>query len=160
MMKPTALKLLLLAPTVSLLAALATAPAQADTATRVDDSGTVVSQPTVQMQWRQPVPGRRPDHTVQARIKVNVHLNVAPWVNRPVRLYMGLAPLNGPQVQASWSTAGRLMPGTLRSGARTLVYAGPIKTSTFDDAIELTLTTDGRALTSLQSLQFYFEIES
>ena len=88
--------------------------ADANAATsRVDDSGTIVSQSVVPMRWRQLVPGRGADHTVEASLRVAVRLNLARWLNQPVRVYMALAASPGEPVQASWRTQGRLLPGAL-----------------------------------------------
>ena len=127
---------------------------------RVDDSGTIVSQAVVPMRWRQLVPGRGADHTVEASLRVAVRLNVARWLNQPVRVYMALAPAPGEPVQASWRTQGRWLPGTVRSGARTLIYDGVARSASLEETLELTLSTDGRALVSQQSLQFYFEVDT
>ena len=127
---------------------------------RVDDSGTIVSQAVVPMRWRQLVPGRGADHTVEAGLRVAVRLNLARWLNQPVRVYMALAPAPGEPVQASWRTQGRLLPGALKSGGRTLVYDGVARSPTLEETLELTLSTDGRALVSQQALQFYFEVDT
>ena len=127
---------------------------------RVDDSGTIVSQAVVPMRWRQLVPGRGADHTVEAGVRVAVRLNLARWLNQPVRVYMALAPSPGEPVQASWRTQGRLLPGALRSGARALIYDGVARSASLEETLELTLSTDGRALVSQQALQFYFEVDT
>ena len=129
-------------------------------ASRVDDSGTIVSQAVVPMRWRQLVPGRGADHTVEASLRVAVRLNLARWLNQPVRVYMALAPSPGEPVQASWRTQGRLLPGTLKSGARALIYEGLARSASLEETLELTLSTDGRALVSQQALQFYFEVDT
>ena len=135
--------------------------ADANAATsRVDDSGTIVSQAVVPMRWRQLVPGRGADHTVEASLRVALRLNLARWLNQPVRVYMALAPSPGEPVQASWRTQGRLLPGTLRSGARALIYDGVARSASLEETMELTLSTDGRALVSQQTLQFYFEVDT
>jgi hypothetical protein len=136
------------------------APAASASTVRVDDSGTVVNQPVVSMRWRKPVPSRAQDHNVDAEVRVALRLNMAPFLNRPVRLFMGLAPLTGDPVTASWRTQGRLLPGTVRSGARTLIYNGVASSSQLEETIDVTLTTDGRNLASTQTLQFYFEVDS
>ena len=134
-------------------------PASAVTA-RVDDSGTTVSQAVVPMRWKQIVPGRGADHAVEAGVRVAARLNLAPWLNRPVRLYMALAPSTGEPVHASWRTQGRLLAGAVRSGARTLVFEGVVRAASLEETMDLTLTTDGRALVSPQALQFYFEVDT
>lgn len=127
---------------------------------RVDDSGTTVSQGVVPMRWKQLVPGRGADHAVEASVKVALRLNLAKWINQPIRLYMGLAPSAGEPIYASWRTQGRLMPGAVRSGARSIIFNGVATAATLEEAIELVLKTDGRALVAPQALQFYFEIDS
>ena len=59
---------------------------------RVDDTGTVVGQPVTPMRWRQLAPGRAADNTVEGRVPVSVRLSLGPWLNRPARIYMALAP--------------------------------------------------------------------
>ena len=143
-----------------LAAALFGAPGAGAATTRVDDSGTVVSQGVVPMRWKQLVPGRGADHSVEAGVRVALRLNLTRWVNQPVRLYMALAPAAGEPVFASWRTQGRLLPGALRSGGRTLVFDGVANAATLEETLDLTLRTDGRALVAPQSLQFYFEVDT
>lgn len=126
---------------------------------RVDDTGTVVSQPVTAMKWRQLVPSRAGDNTVEGQLNVALRLNLSSWVNRPARIYMALAPTEGEQLQATWRTQGRLLPGALRSGGRTLVYDGVVRDPFLTETIQLSLAADGRLLTRTQSLQFFFEIE-
>lgn len=143
-----------------LAAALFGAPGAGAATTRVDDSGTVVSQGVVPMRWKQLVPGRGADHSVEAGVRVALRLNLTRWVNQPVRLYMALAPAAGEPVFASWRTQGRLLPGALRSGGRTLVFDGVANAATLEETLDLTFRTDGRALVAPQSLQFYFEVDT
>jgi hypothetical protein len=128
--------------------------------TRVDDSGTIVSQSVVPMRWRQLVPGRGADNSVEASLRVALRLNLAPWLNKPVRLYMALAPASGEPIYASWRTQGRLLPGALRSGGRELIFQGVANAASLEETLDLTLRTDGRALVSTQALQFYFEVDT
>jgi hypothetical protein len=126
---------------------------------RVDDSGTVLSQGVVPMRWKQLVPGRGADHSVEASLRVALRLNLARWVNQPVRVYMALAPAAGEPVYASWRTQGRLLPGSLRSGSRVLIFEGVTPSPALEETLDLSLRTDGRALVYPQSLQFYFEVD-
>ena len=144
----------------ALAVAIAAAAAPAAASVRVDDTGTVVSMPVVPMRWRQLVPGRGADNTVEAQLRVALRLNLAPWVNQQVRLYMVLAPVNTETVVASWRTQGRLLAGTLRSGTRALVFEGRVPAAVLQETIDLTLATDGRALVGAQALQFSFEIDT
>ncbi|RYX95349.1 MAG: hypothetical protein EOO28_11330 [Comamonadaceae bacterium] len=151
------------APTLVLLAALCASmvPLAVSAATaRVDDTGTTLSQGVVTMRWRQLVPGRASDNTVQAGVRVALRLNLQRWLNQPVRLYMALPPATCEPVHAEWRTQGRLLPGSLRTGARTLIFDGVATAALLEETLDLTLRTDGRSLTSTQSLQFYFEIDT
>lgn len=129
------------------------------TTVRVDDNGTVVSQGVLPMRWKQLVPGRGADHSVEGSVKVALRLNLAKWLNQPVRIYMALAPSGGEPVYATWRTQGRLLTGAVRSGGRALIFNGVVTAASLEETIELALTTDGRALISPQALQFYFEID-
>lgn len=144
---------------VSILLLAATFGVHAAGTVRVDDSGTVVNQPVVSMRWRKPVPSRARDNNVDAEVRVALRLNMAPFQNQPVRLFMGLAPVIADPVVASWRTQGRLLPGTVRSGGRTLIFNGLVSGARIEETIDLTLTTDGRNLATAQTLQFYFEVD-
>lgn len=142
----------------ALAALLAAEPALAGV--RVDDTGTLVSAPVVPMRWRQLVPGRGADHTVEADVRVAVRLNTSPWVNQSVRLYMVLAPVNGQSVVANWRTQGRLLAGNLRSGSRAVVFEGRISGPVLEETLDLHLATDGRNFAGTQALQFSFEVDT
>lgn len=136
----------------------ASAPALAATF-RISETGTVVNQPVVNMRWRHLVPGRGADNTVEASVRVDLRLDLTPWLNRPGRIYMVLAPVTTDRVLVRWTTQGRLLPGTLYSGDRALIFEGPAAPATMNESLLLTLETDGQRLTQLQMLNFYFEIE-
>lgn len=138
--------------------ALALAGPAAAATYRVDESGTVVSRPVVDMKWRHPVPGRAGDDTIEGTVRVDLRLNLQPWLNRPARIYMVLAPLANP-VTARWTSQGRLLPGTLRSGQRALVFDGTAGPAVLAESLLFTLETDGARATQLQHLNFHFEIE-
>lgn len=141
-----------------LLAFAAALPAQAATF-RVDDTGTFASQPVTPMRWRQLAPGRAGDHTIEGQLTVAVRLNLSNWLHRPARIYLALAPTDGEQLLATWRTQGRLLPGSVRGGARTLVYEGVVRDAFLQESLLLDLTADGRRVERTQSLQFFFEIE-
>ena len=159
--RPTTLHRLALAWSMAMTTLLlaATPSIHAASTVRVDDSGTVVNQPVVAMRWRKPVPSRAQDHNVDAEIRVALRLNLAPFLNQTVRLFMGLAPVNGDPVTATWRTQGRLLPGTVRSGGRTLIFNGVVTGARLEETIDIALNTDGRNLATTQTLQFYFEAD-
>lgn len=144
-----------------LTAAPGSAMAQAETAGRtfrVDDSGTVVLDPFLEMEW-QPDGAAGGSNIVAANTRVSVQLNLATWVGQTGRIYMTLPRTSGPTVRASWRTGGGLLPGSLISGERSLVYAGPIGSAILRDIIDLKLEVDSTRLTTPESLSFGFEIE-
>lgn len=126
---------------------------------RVDDTATLPSEANTTMQWVSPAPGRGASNDVEGRSLITVRLNTAPWLNRNGKIFLVLPQVNIGEVTAEWTTQGRLLAGQVRSGSRTLVFAGPIRTSLIEDTILLRLTTDGRRLASPQRLDFHFEID-
>jgi hypothetical protein len=125
---------------------------------RVDDSGTVVVDPVLEMQWQPP--GRTGTTSlVSASTRVSVQLNLASWVGRSGRIYMTLPRTAGPTVRATWTTGGTLLSGTLISGDRALVYAGPVSSPLLRDLIDIELEADGARLAQPEALAFGFEIE-
>ena len=126
---------------------------------RVDDSLSLPSETNTTMKWRSLAPNRVAGNAVEGTNIVTVRLNLAPWLNRTGKVYMALPEQPIGPVTADWTTQGKLLPGTLQSGNRTLVFAGPIRTSLLEDTIVLRLTADGQRLRAPQRLQFYFEID-
>ena len=131
----------------------------ATTTYRVDDSLTLPHESNQAMKWRSLAPNRTAGNAVEGTSVITIRLDTAPWMNRMGKIYMALAEQPIGQVTAEWTTQGRLLPGQLISGNRTLVYSGPIKANTLEDTIALKITADGRRLVSAQRLQFYFEID-
>jgi hypothetical protein len=125
----------------------------------IDDSASLPGEAQVQMRWRTFGPSRRSADFVDGATVVTLRLNTARWVHHVGRIYMVLpAQPQGP-VTVEWATQGRLLPGSLQSGDRTLVYAGPINAPMLEDTIRVQVHTDGRRLVSAQRLQFHFEID-
>lgn len=148
----------ILGPSGSAVAQDTAASPQAGRVFRVDDTGTVVLDPSLAMQWR---PGQAPNTSsiVSASTKVSVQLNLAAWVGHSGRIYMALPVTSGPTVRAIWTTGGALLPGTLLSSGRTLIYAGPVRSAVMRDLLDIRLEVDGTRLTEPQALAFGFEIE-
>jgi hypothetical protein len=126
---------------------------------RVDDSATLPSEAHTTMQWKSPAPGLGASHDVEGRNVITVRLNTAPWINRNGKIFLALPEVPIGEVVAEWTTQGRLLSGQVRSGQRTLVFAGPIRTSLIEDTILLRISTDGRRLGAPQRLDFHFEID-
>ena len=126
---------------------------------RVDDSLTLPSESSTPMKWRSLAPNRVAGNAVEGSSILTIRLNTAPWLNRTGKIYMALPEQPIGQVTAEWTTQGRLLPGQLTSGNRTLVFAGPVRANLLEDTIVLKVSADGRRLVAPQRLQFYFEID-
>jgi len=140
------------------LAALLAAPAPAATF-RVDDSSSIPNETNVTMRWKSANPTRLTGNTVEGGILITLRLNVAPWLNKTGRIYMALPQQPIGMVNVEWTTQGRLLPGKLIAGERTLVYAGPIRSGTLEDTFVVKVETDGKRLATPQRMQFHFEID-
>ena len=125
---------------------------------RVDDSGTFVLDPSLKMEW-QPIGRGRPSNVVSATTKVSVQLNLANWMGRSGRIFMALPRTTGTTVRASWTTGGIMLPGSLISGDRALVYSGPVTAMVLRDLLDIKLEADGSRLAEPEALAFGFEIE-
>jgi hypothetical protein len=126
---------------------------------RVDDSLSLPNETMTTMKWRSLSPNRVAGNAVEGTNIITVRLNLAPWLNRAGKIYMALPEQTIGTVTADWTTQGKLLPGTLQSGNRTLVFSGPVRTSLLEDTIVLRVTADGQRLVAPQRLQFYFEID-
>lgn len=126
----------------------------------VDDSSTLPFETQVPGRWRNVVgANRQMSNEIEGAATVNIRLNLAPWQNRNGRIYLALPQQPVGVVNVEWATQGRLLPGRLQSGERTLVYAGPIRTSILEDTFSVRVVADGRRVVSTQRLQFHFEID-
>ena len=129
------------------------------TVSRVDDSGTVVLDPVLEMQWQAPGRENIGSPLVSGSTRVSVQLNVLPWSGRNGRIYMSLPRTSGPTVRAHWHSGGTLLAGSLISGDRAIVYAGPINGSLLRDVIDIVIEADSARLIQPEVLAFAFEIE-
>ncbi|MEH6414659.1 hypothetical protein [Pseudomonas sp. CGJS7] len=140
----------------ALLAAAFAAPAATH---RVDDTGSVVLAPNVQMRWDSPLPGGGAGSGVTGVLDVALRLNVAAWRGRVGRIYMSLPASPSGSLNVAWTAQGRLLSGQLRAGERGLVYSGLIPDAALEDRLRLTLHTDGQRLQRAETLNFTFEID-
>ena len=142
-----------------LIVALVLAQSVEATTFAVDDSASYVHDANTAMKWKSVAPSRRSGNLVEGATVVTVRLNVAPWASKTGKIYMALPQQSIGLVNAAWTTQGRLLPGQVISGNRTLVYAGPIRSAIIEDTITLKLEADGQRLAAAQRLQFHFEID-
>lgn len=125
----------------------------------IDDSGTATYQPTVAMRWQEISPRNPKSRLMQGATRVRVRLNLSPWLGHAGRIYMVVPAQLPGQIEASWTTQGKLLPGRATSGSRALVYAGPITTSLLEDTLELSITVDGTQMRQAYNLSFRFEFD-
>ena len=126
---------------------------------RVDDSASQVLGGPLRLKPITPMPRGELATAAFGQTSVLVRLDVAPWKGRRGRIYMSLPQQADGQVVATWGTQGRLLPGSLRSGERTLVYAGPIDAGMLEDTLRLRIQADSRGLARNGQLAFSFEID-
>ncbi|GAB2494689.1 hypothetical protein [Arenimonas alkanexedens] len=125
----------------------------------VDDSRSQVLGSTMQLRWDQAAPRDGRAGTLSGTITVLVQLDVREWRGKRARIYQTLPSRVGANVIASWTTQGGMLPGQLRNGDRTLVYAGPIDVDFLQDTFRLNIQADGDSLDRSDTLRFAFEIE-
>lgn len=126
----------------------------------VDDSSTIPFEAQAPMRWRNTTgASRQMSNEIEGGATVNIRLNLQPWLNRNGRIYLALPQQPVGVVNVEWATQGRMLPGKLQSGERTLVYAGPIRTTFLEDSFTVRVVADGRRVNASQRLQFHFEID-
>lgn len=156
---PAVFLALMLGGTQPVIAQIAPVLPQRSSALQVDDSGTVVLDPVLEMKW-QGAGGEMPATAlVSGSTRVSLQLNLAAWSGRSGRIYMTLPRTSGPTVRATWRAGGTLLSGSLISGDRAVVYAGRINGPVLRDVIDIKLEADGARLVEPEVLAFSFEIE-
>ena len=126
---------------------------------QIDDTGTASADPTVAMRWEELSPRRRTSQLLTGTTLVRVHLNLLPWVGRSARIFLVLPAQEPLGLAAAWTTQGRLLPGSVTTGSRTLVYGGRIGMAVMEDTLHLNLTVNGTSLRHQTTLHFHFELD-
>ena len=128
--------------------------------TVIDDSGTLPNNANLAMHWQQASPRGPAANVMVGTVQLRVRLNVAQWQRKVGRIYMTLPAQQPGALSASWTTGGRLLPGRVAAGSRTLVYSGPITSPFIEDTVQLTMNVDGRRLQQqLYHINFRFEMD-
>lgn len=146
-------------PLLLLLLAALVAPATYAKTTAIDDSGTLPYDAPMALKWQELAPRHPVNNTLTGTTTIRVRLNVGPWLHRAGRIYLMLPAQQPGSLTASWTTQGRLLPGRLISGSRTLVYAGVVTTPFVEDVLQLTLSVDARQMRQLSHINFQFQID-
>lgn len=142
-----------------LLALLWACPLAAQTFPVDDSASQVLEAGPIRMRWDSLVPQPGQASTMTGQVVVLVRLDVSPWRGRRARIYQTLPSQPIGPVDVRWTTNGPLLPGALRDGGRTLVYAGSIQSDRLEDTFRMTIQADGNRVLRPQDLTFAFEIE-
>jgi hypothetical protein len=142
-----------------LVAVLFTSPVAAQTFPVDDSASQVLEAGPVKMRWNTLVPQPGQASAMTGQVVVLVRLDVSPWRGRRARIYQTLPSQPIGPVDVRWTANGPLLPGALRDGGRTLVYAGPIQSDRLEDTFRITIQADGNRVLRPQDLTFAFEIE-
>ncbi|MES2842271.1 MAG: hypothetical protein V4794_18495 [Pseudomonadota bacterium] len=126
---------------------------------RLDDSLSHTVPPNVQMQWLPLTPGQSFAGGMEAWLRVNIRIDTRDWVGRSGRIYMVLSRDQSSNVEAVWTSQGRLQPGRLVSGERTLVFAGTIPGATLEDQMQVRLRSNADWQSNSRRLNFHFELD-
>jgi len=127
---------------------------------RLDDSLSYTVPPNVQMQWRPLTRGQTNAGGMEAALRVNIRIDTRDWVGRSGRIYMVLPRDETSNIEAVWTTQGRLQAGRLLSGERALVYAGKITTPTLEDQLQVRLRSNADWQSNTRRLNFHFELDA
>jgi len=126
---------------------------------RVDDSSSQVLGSTLKLRPVARLAHGNRMNVVSGDINVAVRLDVSAWKGRQGRIYMMLPRQSDGSLAATWTSRGQLMPGVVRTGGRTLVYAGLIREGMLEDTLRLNVRGDERRLPRDAQLAFAFEID-
>jgi hypothetical protein len=136
------------------------APASAARAIILDDSGTEALDSVVALHWKSIAPSRSANGNLMVGTATfRVRINVAPWLKRNARIYLML-PLQEPgPLSVSWTTHGKLLPGQLQSGSRTLVYSGAITRPFLEDEVTFQFNVNGAQVARPFPVNFQFVMD-
>lgn len=127
---------------------------------RLDDSLSHTVPPNVKMQWLPLKSGQQYAGGMEAWVRVNIRIDTRNWMGRSGRIYMVLPRDEASNIEAVWTTQGRLQPGRLVSGERTLVFAGTIPGATLEDQMQVRLRSNADWSSNSRRLNFHFELDA
>lgn len=127
---------------------------------RLDDSLSYTVPPNVQMQWLPLKSGQQYAGGMEAWVRVNIRIDTREWVGRSGRIYMVLPRDQASNMEAVWTTQGRLQAGRLVSGERTLVFAGIIPGAMLEDQMQVRLRSNADWSSNNRRLNFHFELDA
>jgi hypothetical protein len=124
----------------------------------LDDSLTVVTGPSLRLQFDADRLGPKAGLTARGSTVVLLSLNTAAYVGKRVRISQSLAPSQTP-FQVSWEGGKTLRGGSSRPGQRVLVFEGLMNVPRVEDQIRYAIVVDGGQLNVTNQLQFSYDIE-
>ncbi|MBX3608412.1 MAG: hypothetical protein KF871_00835 [Hydrogenophaga sp.] len=127
---------------------------------RLDDSLTHTVPPNAQMQWRGLTAPRDGAAAMEAWVRVNVRVDTRPVANRSGKLYLVLDRDESSQLEATWTSQGKLLAGRVTSGERTVVFVGTMPDGTLEDQLLMRLRSGADWQASTRRLQFHFEFDA
>ena len=127
---------------------------------RLDDAGSYAVQPNVRMQWQSAIASTGSSAATAAQVRVQIRIDTRAYAGQQGRVYMVLPLDAGPPLRAQWQTEGRLLPGSVVSGGRTLVYAGLLPSNALEDQLTVRLSSDVSWLSNSRRLNFHFELDT
>ncbi len=125
----------------------------------IDDTGSATLTPNVALHWRMLSPRTRASQLMDGISDVRVRLNLMPWIGHTGRIFLVLPAQPPASLTATWTTQGRLLPGMVVSGNRTLVYSGRISSALLEDVLHMVLTVSGGEMSRDYTLNFRFELD-
>ncbi len=141
--------------------AAATTVMAAHAAQRLDDQGTHTMPPNVQMQWRSVgAAGPASARQMEAQLTIALRLDTRAFAGRLARIYMVMPQDSGSSLQAQWVSRGRVLPGRIAPGERTLIFQGVVPHQTLEDQLVMQLLTDGAWMSDSRRLDLFFELDT
>jgi hypothetical protein len=126
----------------------------------LDDSGTQALDPAVALHWQSVAPNRSAGSNLMVGTATfRVRINVAAWLKRSARIYLSLPAQQPGPLSVSWITQGKLLPGQLRSGSRTLVYSGAITRPFLEDEVTFQFNVNGALVKRAFPVNFQFVMD-
>jgi len=126
----------------------------------LDDSGTQALDTAVALHWKSVAPNHSADSNLMVgSATFRVRINVAAFLKRNARIYLFLPVQEPGPMGVSWTTQGKLLPGQLKSGNRTLVYSGAITRPFLEDEVTFQFNVNGALVKRAFPVNFQFVMD-
>ena len=127
---------------------------------RLDDTGSRVSKPLVDMRWRTLAPRREgADNAIEGQFDVDVWLHTEKFAGRRGKIYLTLMPTRFGDVHTRFEPQNPpFLSGVLKSGERVLFFRGTMPPR-IQERVSFYLLANGNEVVSSEQLDFRFEFE-